>query len=551
MCRVSTGVCDPAELCNGTNTCPGNTFLPAGTVCRLSAGVCDVAEVCSGSSGPCPAEGFVAAGTVCRAAVAGGCDVQEVCTGGGPACPADVVVAAGTLCRASVGACDPAETCTGGNSCPGNTLLGAGTVCRASVGACDVAEVCNGGVGTCPADSVVAAGTVCRGSAGACDPAESCNGSSGLCPGNTLTAGGTICRSAAGICDVAEACTGSSAACPGDSFVAAGTVCRASANQPYCDPAETCTGAMAACPGNTVIRAPTTEVCDSIDNDCNGQTDEGASTTCGTAINLGTLGVGGTFTRTEYIAAPAGSEQWYVVSLPLSADVNSHGTGTPQITLTGSPSLRFEVQSSCGANLPCGSGGTATGLNYWAFADTVSPPGAGAYASRAVTWPTTLFIRVYRVSATTTCANQTLTISRPAGSAYQWGFTQGVTPLGTPACTNWNLFRAGIDPARTYNSVTLSGSNNPVGRTCTGAGANTICQALRTGVTTSVACGGNTWIVGQCGGGSGNVEISADGQYCTCASTFVARPCHGDANFGGLGGGSCGQAYQTLQVNCQ
>ncbi|MBP6829583.1 MAG: hypothetical protein KA978_02310, partial [Deltaproteobacteria bacterium] len=462
-------------------------------------------------------DGFAGSGVVCRAAVAGGCDIAENCTGSAAACPGDSVVAAGTICRASGGACDPQEVCNGSNSCPANVLTAAGTVCRASAGPCDPQEVCTGGA---------------------------------ACPGNTLTAAGTTCRSAAGICDVSEACTGSSAACPGDSFVGAGTVCRPSINQPYCDPAEVCTGSGALCPGNTVIRSPTTEVCDAVDNNCNGTVDEGSATTCGSAINLGTLNVGGTLTRTEYIPAPVGSEQWYVVSVPQNADFAQHGTGTPQITLTSGGAVRFEVQSSCGANMPCGSGGSATGLTHWAFSDTASAAGAGAYTSRAVAWPTTMYIRVYRVSATSTCANQTLTISRPAGSAYQAGFTAGVAPVGTLSCSRWDAFRASLDPARTYTSITMSGSNNTTGRTCTGAAANSICQALRTGSSFSVSCGGNTWTVGQCY--AGRIELNADGLFCNCSSQWSMRPCHEDPNFGGVGGpSSCGQAYQTLQANCQ
>ena len=113
-------------------------------------------------------------------------------------------------------------------------------------------------------------------------------------------------------------------------------------------------------------------------------------------------------------------------------------------------------------------------------------------------------------------------------------------------------FRTSIDPARTYTSITLRGSANTAGRTCTGAAANTLCQALRTGAssaTVSVACGGFTWSVGQCY--AGQVELDVGGAFCSCASTYTARPCHLDANFGGLNGASCGAANQTLIVNCQ
>jgi hypothetical protein len=329
-------------------------------------------------------------------------------------------------------------------------------------------------------------------------------------------------------------------------------VCRASVNQPYCDPIEYCTGGAAACPGNSVIRTPVAETCNSVDDDCNGVTDEGSSNACGSAYNLGSVIVGGTVTRTEWIPSTSGAEQWYVVSFPMNPDYALHGTGTPQIRLTAGASVRFDVRSDCSNNLACGTGGTASGLTTWSFTDSVSS-GLGGFTRRNVAWPTTVYIRVYRVSAPTTCANQTLVISRPNGTGFQSVFAQGVTPNGTPACTNWNNYRNSLDASTYYESVTLSGSNDPVGRTCTGAAANTICQALRTsnGSTNpvSVSCGGVTWVVGQCG--TGNIEISAGGPLCSCGANYVARPCHGNADFGGINGTSCGAATQMIAVNCQ
>jgi alpha-tubulin suppressor-like RCC1 family protein len=94
---------------------------------------------------------------------------------------------------------------------------------------------------------------------------------------------------------------------------------------------------------------PHAESCNGVDDDCNGTIDNGPSTACASAIDLGTLNVGSIATRIEWIPAPAGSEQWYYIRIPQSADVNQHGTGTPQIRVTGSASVRFEVRSSCSA----------------------------------------------------------------------------------------------------------------------------------------------------------------------------------------------------------
>ncbi|MFO0629302.1 MAG: fibrinogen-like YCDxxxxGGGW domain-containing protein [Polyangiales bacterium] len=145
-----------------------------------------------------------------------------------------------------------------------------------------LASGCNPGGSTGQA-SVVAltGGTVCRASAGVCDVAELCSGSSAACPTDGFLPSSTVCRPAvAGGCDIAESCTGTGVACPSDAVQPAGTVCRASTSQPYCDPAEVCTGSSNACPADTVTRAPTTETCNSIDDNCNGTVDEPFLPTC-------------------------------------------------------------------------------------------------------------------------------------------------------------------------------------------------------------------------------------------------------------------------------
>ncbi|MBK8692149.1 MAG: hypothetical protein IPN17_07525, partial [Deltaproteobacteria bacterium] len=277
VCRGSAGVCDPAETCNGSSAaCPGNTFTAAGTVCRGSAGPCDPAESCTGSAAACPGNTLTAAGTVCRGS-AGVCDVAETCNGASSACPADAFRPSSTVCRANSGAgCDVAENCTGSSAaCPADGFTTAGTLCRGSAGPCDPAESCTGSAAACPGNAFTAAGTLCRGSAGPCDPAESCTGSAAACPGNTLTAAGTVCRASAGVCDVAETCNGASSACPADAFRPSSTVCRASSSIAACDPAESCTGSSALCPTNVITRAPTTEVCNGVDDNCSGVIDEG------------------------------------------------------------------------------------------------------------------------------------------------------------------------------------------------------------------------------------------------------------------------------------
>lgn len=65
-CRTSTGLCDPAEVCSGSDdTCPADELRPDGFVCRSAGGECDIAETCDGISPDCPADELKPADTPC------------------------------------------------------------------------------------------------------------------------------------------------------------------------------------------------------------------------------------------------------------------------------------------------------------------------------------------------------------------------------------------------------------------------------------------------------------------------------------------------------
>jgi cysteine-rich repeat protein len=113
-------------------------------------------------------------------------------------------------------------------------------------------------------------------------------------------------------------------------------------------------------------------------------------------------------------------------------------------------------------------------------------------------------------------------------------------------CTAWNNWRGSL--AGPYTKITLRGSNDPVGSVCNGAGANTLCQALKNNQSVSVACDGKTYRTGQCGGG---IEITTTAAICFCDAGYTVRPCIGNLNWGGINGPTCGAANQTLEVVCQ
>lgn len=136
-------------------------------------------------------------------------------------------------------------------------------------------------------------------------------------------------------------------------------------------------------------------------------------------------------------------------------------------------------------------------------------------------------------------------------STWSASFTGGVVPGAQ--CTSWNAWRASLSPTRAYTKITIAGSFDPGGVTCYGPGADTLCQALRKGVelAASVICAGQAWGTTHCGGSGGDIALRAAATDCTCmAGGYAARPCSGNADFGGVNG-TCPPPSQTISVTCE
>jgi hypothetical protein len=135
--------------------------------------------------------------------------------------------------------------------------------------------------------------------------------------------------------------------------------------------------------------------------------------------------------------------------------------------------------------------------------------------------------------------------SSQCGVRYSQAFTQNQTPSGQ--CTEWNNFRSQL--TATYTKVTISGSYDTTGVSCTGSTADAICKALKNSTTGTWSCNGRNWLIGGCGGG---IELSAAGNMCTCTSTnYIVRPCIGNYNWGGANTETCNAPSQTLNVVCE
>ncbi len=224
MC-VSTADCatyEDGDLCNGTLFCEPSTH--ACVVDPATIVVCDPAldtectyGLCDAWSGDCYPEPYVD-GLVCDDGLY--CTVGDSCDGG---------LCIGTARACPSGACGlPCDEVR--DRCP---AAAAGTVCRVAVGDCDVPETCDGTNLDCPADALRGASYRCRvGSGDDCNPDEYCTGSSPFCPDDWVRINGWPC-------DDRDPCTSPDECLFGECF-----------------------------------GPPGVEVCNHVDDDCDGSTDE-------------------------------------------------------------------------------------------------------------------------------------------------------------------------------------------------------------------------------------------------------------------------------------
>ncbi len=131
---------------------------------------------------------------------------------------------------------------------------------------------------------------------------------------------------------------------------------------------------------------------------------------------------------------------------------------------------------------------------------------------------------------------------------YDQAFVMNQTPVAQ--ATAWVNFRAQLTP-HPYNSLTISGSNNPAGITLTDPVviAN-IANALRTETYYSATVNGNTWKVNTgCGNGA---VLSVNANDCSCdgpaGNIYIIRPEIGNQNWGGINTATCSGPSQTMRV---
>ncbi|MFH1319535.1 MAG: GEVED domain-containing protein [Bacteroidota bacterium] len=141
---------------------------------------------------------------------------------------------------------------------------------------------------------------------------------------------------------------------------------------------------------------------------------------------------------------------------------------------------------------------------------------------------------------------------------YSEMFTSGASYCpGDPQYDNWGIFRSQLDTnALAFTKVTIKGTNDPAGLTCTDAAiVKQIAGSIKDGIGGDWTCNALSWHVGVgCSAGgcalvADAIEFNATGSDCSCdALGYVLRPCIGNSNWGGVNSTACGAPTQTMTV---
>jgi hypothetical protein len=280
---------------------------------------------------------------------------------------------------------------------------------------CNGAGACLGAPDLCPMEGPLALQIDCN---DACQtPAGgTCTGmTAGVCsddpPGSQICGLGA-CQRTTAMCDAGrplactpgmptpEVCNGIDDNCDGTADEGVTMLCPATPGvaTTMCTPAGTC--AIASCASRFY------DVDTLYANGCECM-DDAAGNTCGAASSLGTVTAGGALVTGGTIPVEGISDFYYVQFPPMSG---TFGGGTPRIRLAINDGgvYRLDLLSTCTTLMSCGSGAPA-GVSDWSFTDDGGSPG---FRVRGVAWPSDVYIRVSRSSGGASCARYQVSVTR-------------------------------------------------------------------------------------------------------------------------------------------
>jgi len=184
--------------------------------------------------------------------------------------------------------------------------------------------------------------------------------------------------------------------------------------------------------------------------------------------------------------------------------------------------------------------GTTSGTTTQATTQGTTTQGTTPVTTSASTTP----------QATTQPTSGFCPVTSGTSELYCEQFVSGQTPSATVQQA-WDTFQASL--TGTYNQVTISGSEDSTGVTCSDPVAvNQLAIALNTNAAVSVQCNGRTWSIIGCGT-AGSLPLPPElsvGGACQCSNPgYSVRPKIGSSgNWGGAGTATCGAGDQTIRV---